>query len=134
MLCRGTRETYLHIWVECSRIRSFWKQIFHIYNEIYDESLTPSPKIKLLSSLRGPTKAQKSCLLRFFLSAARQSISRFWKSNTSPPLNLWVDLNYFMLMEEKQVRELDAWEKHNKLWYPWLHYSTSDKLRGKLST
>lgn len=49
--------------------------------------------------------------LRFFSSAACRLISRFWRTNITPPINLWADLiNYVMLMEEMQARELDTWE------------------------
>lgn len=64
--------------------------------------------------------------LRFFMSAARQLITKFWKSEA--PLHKWIDmLNDAMLMEEMQAREGDTWDKHLKLWYIWLHYLSSDK-------
>lgn len=121
------REDYLHIWWGCDHIRPFWKRIFQICNEIYDKSLVPSPKTALLSILPGSVKSHKSSLLQFFLSAACQLISRFWKTDTTPPLNLWQDLiNDTMFMEEMQARESDNWEKHNKLWGVWIYYSNSD--------
>lgn len=36
-------------------------------------------------------------------------------------------------MEEMQAREGDNWDKHLKLWYVWVHYSTSDRLLHRLN-
>lgn len=75
--CCRVRSTFLHIWWNCDLICLFWTTIFQVYSDIRDESLTPSPTIDLLSILPGSVKSQKSSLLRFFLSAARQFIYRF---------------------------------------------------------
>lgn len=67
------RSTHLG---ECDCMSPFWSHIFQVYAEGCDKPLIPSPSIALLSILLGAVKSQKNSLLRFFLSAARQLISR----------------------------------------------------------
>lgn len=38
------RGTHLHVWWECNHVSHFWKQIFEVYKDMYDDSLIPSPK------------------------------------------------------------------------------------------
>lgn len=131
--CNSKKGTYLHIWWECDRLLPFWTQIFHIYSEIYDKPLMPSPTIALLSILPGAVKSQKNSLLKFFMSAGRQLIPRHWKSTTLPSILEWVnEINNIMLMEEMQANVLDKQAKFSYIWSVWRHYSTSDKLKQRL--
>lgn len=74
--CHSEKGTYLNTWWECTGICPFWLQIFQFFTEIYDEPLTPSPSIALLSLLPGSIKSQKASVLKFFLSVGRQLIPR----------------------------------------------------------
>lgn len=71
-------------WWEWERICPFWSQVFQVYSNVYNEPLTPSPVIALLSILPGFIASQKRNLLHFFLSAAWQLIPLYWKATTTP--------------------------------------------------
>lgn len=95
---------------------------------MYDVSIALSPKIALLSILPGPIASQKTNLLRFsFYRQPDSSSQNIENLRLPPPLHRWITiLNEIMLIEEKNAREGDDWEKHHKMWYVWVHYSTSD--------
>lgn len=42
--CNAATGTYLHVWWECERIRLFWKQVFQLYDKVYEESLQLTPR------------------------------------------------------------------------------------------
>lgn len=85
LLALSQRKRNLHIWWECDQVHPFWKQIFEVYNKMYDDSLALSPKVALLSILRAHSNSRKLTSSDFFLSAARQLIAKFWKSEVTPP-------------------------------------------------
>lgn len=89
-------RTYLHIWWECDQVCPFWKGIFEVYNEMYDDFLSLSPKVALLSVLRGSVKSQKTNLPMLFLSTVCQLITKFCKSEVIPPPPLIGGLIFLM--------------------------------------
>lgn len=131
--CHRARGTYLHIWWDCNLLQPFWTMIFQVYNEIYDESLTPSPTIALLSILPGSVKSQKVRLFQIFFFSFSCKATYFHILEIhihAPLLSLWVDIvSDTMLMEEMQARKLKKWDKFTTLWYIWMHYYASELLR-----
>lgn len=82
---------------------------------------------------------QKRCLLRFFLTAARQLISLYWKTATTPPLALWVSTVKDIMRMEGMLGEMlaldnNTFNKYKVLWFIWLRFSSADTLANMLST
>lgn len=62
--------------------------IYCVYNEIYDESLSPSTGTALLSILPGSLLKEKSSLLHHFLSAGRYLYTVSLEIPTHPPFQI----------------------------------------------
>ncbi|CAI5656405.1 unnamed protein product [Oreochromis niloticus] len=123
--CKALDGTLGHLFWSCPTLRSFWAEIFNIYNRVYDLKLEPDGVLAVLGcsltslALRRPL--QKA--LMFGMIVAKRLILRAWKSPSPPLFRVWLrEMIACLYIEEVRYRLADTHVKFVEIWGPFLNH------------
>uniref|UniRef100_A0A8C5N3K1 Reverse transcriptase zinc-binding domain-containing protein n=1 Tax=Leptobrachium leishanense TaxID=445787 RepID=A0A8C5N3K1_9ANUR len=121
--CKKEPGTYLHIWWECSHIRTYWTSIFTKISEIMGLDLLPSPQVALFHLLPlSPVTYRKSLAIHLF-NKAKSLIPRHWRSAHTPTITEWIKaVDNIREIEEMYFSIDNNYDKYFATWYRWTDY------------
>uniref|UniRef100_A0A8C5MJX8 Reverse transcriptase domain-containing protein n=1 Tax=Leptobrachium leishanense TaxID=445787 RepID=A0A8C5MJX8_9ANUR len=121
--CRESPGTFVHIWWECSMIRSYWDSVFTIVNEITGLDLDPSPLVALFHLVPIPTLTYRNSLAIQLFNVAKSLIPRKWRLVTPPTIWEWIQaVEGVREMEEMFFSKSSRYDKYHVTWYWWLDF------------
>lgn len=123
--CKSTISNLAHSFWSCSKLHSYWKNIFNCFSEAFGKSLEPNPLVAVLgatSVLTSANKREKEAI-QFGMVIAKKLILRVWKMDFVPTYDLWLgELANTLHLERLRFYNEDRGGVFDKTWDPVLRY------------
>lgn len=122
---RGCSEagTHFNIWWYCSIVQSFSLDVFAILSKHFATSRLPEPAVAFLNSKPMSLTYCQFKRLLFVSTAAKQTISKAWKSASLCILETKHRTTPKIINANLEAVLTDKVDKFDKLWNPWvIHY------------
>ncbi|KAL2095628.1 hypothetical protein ACEWY4_007776 [Coilia grayii] len=108
--CHLEPGTLFHMFWSCSKLSTFWSQIFYTYAQIFCKNVDPDPLIGIfgIAPLRSSFTTLQSVVIAFTSMLARRLILLNWKSDTPPSYGRWVIdvMAYLKLKKDEDCFEM----------------------------
>lgn len=118
--CHLEPGTLFHMFWSCSKLGTFWSQIFDTYTQVFSTNVYPDPLIGIfgIAPLGSSFTTSQSVVIAFTSMLARRLILLNWKSDTAPSYGRWVvDVMAHLKLERMRI-PIEFW----KVWQPFIEY------------
>ena len=123
--CHQAPATLSHMFWSCSKLNTFWSNIFNTFTYICKKKVDPDPitaTFGIAPNNFGISKHQ-SDLIAFSTLLARRLILLGWKSPTSPSYSRWVrEVMSFLKLEKIRCTVQGSVQRFHKIWNPFLDF------------
>lgn len=132
--CGREEGTLLHIFWGCVKIRSFWRIVREVCQNITGMNISLSPAFFLLHVSSIPWMTYKNSALIHLVNAARVCIPPTWKSPVPPSGCMWIQrVNILYRMEELVAIKEERIDAHREIWQQWVLFQSSLQYKILLS-
>ena len=121
----GDPGTHLHIFWECPVTKNYWKEIFLMISAVFKKSITPDPTTALLNLKPDCISYAQFKLFLQITTAAKQTISKAWKTATLLVSETRNRVHQAMLHSKSEAITNDSIDIYETIWNPWVTYTIS---------
>lgn len=125
--CLQAPATLGHMFRTCSKLHTFWSEIFNTLSYICKKRIEPDPVIAVFGVTPSNSGLSKhSDFIAFSTLLACRLILFGWKSTTPPSHSLWVrEVMAFLKLEKIRCIIQGSVKRFKKIWCDFLEYFTS---------
>lgn len=125
--CHLAPGTLFHMFWSCSKLRTFWCDIFDTYTQVFNRKVDPDPLMGLFGIIPLGSSftftASQSEIIAFTSLLARRLILLNWKAEAPPSYGRWVvDVMAHLKLERMRTALRGSQRKFWKVWQPFIDY------------
>ena len=123
--CKISEGTLAHTLWSCTKLSSYWFDIFQCFSKAFKKNLKPDPLVAILGGtgallLANTYEAQAVSL---GMVVAKKMILLMWKSDSAPSYEMWLrEMGNVLSLEKIRYHNNDKLKYYNKIWDPLLLY------------